>query len=300
MNILPPCSPADLDTLADALFERLLFHYQNTLNEEYELPHKQRLFYDPSDPNQHERLTIMSCMDDDGKEALTKIIFASDYLRKTEAHVLLTSRQGEFTLIPFGQLNLLRTALSAVVAMKIAGGVNQSSVLALIGTGRINSLVARYAFRFLGVCRIAALNRGGSRSLLDAEAVSLDLSVAWGKDALKHADAVVTCTTNDDPRRMLTERDLPSVTLAVALDGGNVLAGEFRDWPAFADAPSHWPSVARDEFWDGGRTPRVWKPLSDPRLRLSSARVVWLYGNALADLLTAQSYCHHFIKEAVS
>lgn len=82
-----------------------------------------------------------------------------------------------------------------------------------------------------------------------------------------------------------------------ALDGGNMLTGDFRKWAAFADVPEQWPHLY-DEFWDGRGMPETFMPLESLTLYSDAPRCIWLYGNGLIDLRTAQvylAYCeaHH-------
>lgn len=157
-----------------------------------------------------------------------------------------------------------------------------------IGNGRINQATAQVLNELWGIWdfRLCGSQAARGRNLTKFPGLK---TIALTPDRLSDCDVVISCTNNNDPDQMVSANEISGPRLFIAQDSGFMFDHTFRDrYRSFTDNVEQLQAAVSHEFQLDPEPPVLFGNLNHPRLGNIDAACVYLYGIALADVVTAK------------
>ncbi|MBF0626125.1 MAG: hypothetical protein HQL82_15120 [Magnetococcales bacterium] len=227
-----------------------------------------------------------------------KLVFVDETTGRLRGRVVVYDSDGNLLVNQDAEpLTAVRCGLMAALAIHRCRRAEPQDyrqlTIGFIGTGRINRATAAVLHELWGcdqfILRGNAPNIAKNASLFPGRP-----EIATALPDLARCDVLISCTNNADPARLIETDALAGPRLFIAQDGGFLLGSSFRTlWPSYTDDVEQLSRHLPNEFPFDAAPVTLAGDLNHPALGIPSplsrtgAACVYLYGIALADVVTA-------------
>lgn len=223
-----------------------------------------------------------------------KMVFVDELAGKLGGKIVVYDRDMRLvTECDAERITAIRCGLMAALAIhrfyQSSAPFYRNLMIGFIGNGRINQATAKvlnalwgcWNFRLCGSPAAPGRNAGSFPGLK---------SIALDKGRLSDCDVVISCTNNNDQAAMVEADQIDGPELFIAQDSGWMLGPSFRRrYASFTDNVEQLNKAMSHEFPFDPEPPVIAGDLNTYKFGRNEKACVYLYGIALADVVTARA-----------